>query len=54
VQLEEAVDVGHSHDLGMNVREVSVEMSPAKMSKRVPDEWHQLVWMVLVATEGLR
>jgi hypothetical protein len=39
VELEELVDISHSHDTVGDVHEVSVEVSPTKMSERVPDEW---------------
>jgi N12 class adenine-specific DNA methylase len=53
VELEELVDIGRRHDTVVDAREVSVKVSPTKMSERVPDKRGQLVRMVLVATETL-
>jgi hypothetical protein len=49
VEFKELVDVGHSHDMVVEAREVS----PTKMGECVLDEWGQLVRMVLVATKRL-
>jgi hypothetical protein len=53
VEFKELVDISHRHDTVVDASEVSVEVGPTQMSERVPDEWGQLIWMVLVATERL-